>query len=359
MRQKTSYPVGGLLLVAALGLTACGQNSGKNEHAAKTATAPATQSMPVSDAQLVIYTSRSEQLIKPIAEAYTQATGVKVAFVSDKEGPLMERLAAEAENTPADVFMTVDAGNLWQASQKGLFAPIESKTLLANIPAHLRDPNNQWFGLSIRARTIFFNKDKVKAEQLSSYQALAGEQWKGKLCLRTSKKVYNQSLVAMLAAEDGAEKTEKMLKGWVGNLAAPVFPDDTKLLEAIAAGQCDVGIANTYYYGRLLEKNPNLNVGVFWANQAGKGVHVNVSGAGVTKYAKHKEEAVKFLEWLSSSQAQGLFADVNLEFPANPAIKANTLVTNWGTFKQNLINVSEAGAGQAEAVKLMDKAGYQ
>lgn len=357
MYQKLSNRVGAALLFSALGLTACGENSGDKQ---KTATSTTNHSTTIAnDAQLVIYTARSEQLIKPIVEAYTKATGVKVAFVSDKEGPLMERLSAEAENTPADIFMTVDAGNLWQASQKGLFAPVESKTLLANIPAHLRDPGNQWFGLSIRARTIFFNKDKVKPEQLSTYQALAGDQWKGKLCLRTSKKVYNQSLVAMLNAEEGAEKTEKMLKGWVNNLAAPVFPDDTKLLEAIAAGQCEVGIANTYYYGRMLDKTPNINVGIFWANQNAKGVHVNVSGAGVTKYAKHKEEAVKFLEWLSSDQAQGMFADSNFEFPANSKIKPNTLVTNWGSFKQNMINVSEAGAGQAEAVKLMDKAGYQ
>ena len=150
-----------------------------------------------------------------------------------------------------------------------------------------------------------------------------------------------------------------MVQGWVANLATPVFPDDTKMLEAIASGQCEVGIANTYYYGRLLEKNPNLNVGIFWANQKAKGVHVNVSGAGVVKNAKHSVQAVKFLEWLSSDKAQGMFADSNLEFPANPSIQPKTLVANWGAFKQDVINVSQAGAGQVEAVKLMDKAGYQ
>ena len=163
----------------------------------------------------------------------------------------------------------------------------------------------------------------------------------------------------MLAEQNGVEKTEQMVKGWMGNLAAPVFPDDTKLLEAIAAGQCEVGIANTYYYGRLLEKNPNLNVGIFWANQKTSGTHVNISGAGVVNHAKHKEAAVKFLEWLSSSKAQGMFADANLEFPVNPEVKPNTLVNQWGSFKPNLINVSQAGKGQVEAVKLMDRAGYQ
>lgn len=356
-RGYASWAVASALMV----LSGCGQNAAESKPASapKAAEAKAPAAPVPADAQLVIYTARAEQLIKPIVEAYSQETGVKVAFVSDKEGPLMERLSAEGANTPADVLMTVDAGNLWQASQKGLFAPIDSKTLQANVPAHLRDPNNQWFGLSIRARTIFFNKDKVKPEQLSTYQALADDSWKGKLCLRTSKKVYNQSLVAMLMAQEGADKTEQTVKGWVNNLAAPVFPDDTKLLEAISAGQCEVGIANTYYYGRLLEKNPNLNVGIFWANQKDQGVHVNVSGAGVTKYAKHPEQAVKFLEWLSANKAQAMFADSNLEFPVNPVVQANTLVRHWGAFKQNPINLAQAGAGQAEAVKLMDKAGYQ
>jgi iron(III) transport system substrate-binding protein len=350
------------LLAVAVGtlcLVACGEKSAPKD-AAGAAEKPVVAAPAIpADAQLVIYTSRAEQLIKPIAQAYEKETGVKVAFVSDKAGPLMERLVAEGSNTPADIFMVVDAGNLWQASQKGVLQPIESAVLMANVPAHLRDPKNEWFGLSVRARTIFFNKDKVKAEQLSTYQDLASDKWKGKLCLRSSKTVYNQSLVAMLTADDGKEATEQTVKGWVANLAAPEFADDTKLLEAIAAGQCEVGIANSYYYGRLLEKNPNLDVGIFWANQKGKGAQVNISGAGVVKNAKHKPAAVKFLEWLSSEKAQGLFADSNLEFPVNAKIKPNSIVTAWGEFKQSQINVSQAGSGQADAVILMDKAGYK
>ncbi|MGL4768100.1 MAG: extracellular solute-binding protein [Formosimonas sp.] len=357
-KQPVFYTMTLAALSAAALLSACGDKPApaKTEAAKPAAAAPA----PIpADAQLVIYTARAEQLIKPLVQAYEQQTGVKVAFVSDKEGPLMERLAAEGANTPADVFMTVDAGNLWQAAQKGLLQTVDSKTLQANIPAHLRAPDNQWFGMSVRARTIFFNKDKVKPEQLSTYQDLADAKWKGQVCLRTSKKVYNQSLVAMLTAQDGADKTAATVKGWVANLAAPVFADDTKLLEAIDAGQCAVGIANTYYYGRLLEKNPNLKVGIFWANQKGSGVHVNVSGVGVVKHAKHREQAVAFLEWLSSDKAQGMFADANMEYPANPKIKPNSIVSQWGEFKGNVINVDKAGAGQADAVMLMDKAGYQ
>lgn len=309
--------------------------------------------------EVVVYSSRGEQLIKPILEAYKKETGVNVKLVSDKEGPLMERLRAEGSNTPADILMTVDAGNLWQASNMGLLKAVSSPTLSANIPAHLRDPKNQWFGLSVRARTIFFNTQKVKPAQLSSYEDLADPKWKGRLCLRTSKKVYNQSLVAMFLAEHGPVKTERIVKGWMNNLATDVFPDDTKMLEAIGAGQCDVGIANTYYYGRLMKKSPNLPIGIFWANQAGKGVHVNISGAGVTRYAKNEKGAVKLLEWLSSPRAQNLYADVDMEFPANPKVKPAAEVAAWGPFKSSLINVANAGTRQAQAVMLMDRVGYK
>ncbi|PRC95282.1 extracellular solute-binding protein [Solimicrobium silvestre] len=316
-------------------------------------------SLTASAEQVVVYSARNEQLIKPLFDAYTKQTGVQIKFVTDKEGPLMERLKAEGKQTPADIFMTVDAGNLWQAAQMDLFQPLTSSTLTANIPAHLRDTNNQWFGLSIRARTIFFNTKQVTPASLSTYEELADPKWKGKLCLRTSKKIYNQSLTAMLIAEHGAIKAEQIVKGWVSNLATPVFSDDTKMLEAIAAGQCEVGIANSYYYGRLMDKWPTLPIGIFWANQNNGGVHVNISGAGVTKFAKNPTGAQKLLEWLSSSQAQNLYTDGAMEFPANPAIPADPRLVKWGPFKQNLINVSKAGELQAEAVKLMDRAGYK
>lgn len=309
--------------------------------------------------EVVVYSARNEQLIKPLFEAFTKQTGTKVKFVTDKEGPLLERLKAEGANTPADMLITVDAGNLWQAAQANLLSPINSKVLDANIPEHLRDPAKNWYGLSVRARTIFFNPKKVRATELSSYEDLAEPKWKGRVCLRTSKKVYNQSLVAMLISEHGAEKAEKIVKGWVANLATDVFPDDTKLLEAIAAGQCDVGIANTYYYGRLIEKKKDLSLSLFWANQATKGVHVNVSGAGITKHAKNPQAALRLMEWLSSDKAQNLFTDLDYEYPANPAVKADPVLQGWGNFKQNLINVNKAGELQVEAVKLMDRAAYK
>jgi iron(III) transport system substrate-binding protein len=271
----------------------------------------------------------------------------------------MERLKAEGANTQADLLLTVDAGNLWQAANMGLLKPARSAVLDANIPAHLKDPDNQWFGLSIRARTIVYNTEKLKPAALSTYEDLADPKWQGKLCLRTSKKVYNQSLVAMMIAEKGEAETEKVVKGWVGNLATDVFPDDTKLMEAIAAGQCEVGIVNTYYYGRLMEKKPNLPLALFWPNQKTNGVHVNVSGAGVVKHSKNEKGAVQLLEWFSSGKGQRMFADLNMEYPANPSYKPDPLVASWGEFKHNLINVAKAGELQSAAVRLMDRARYK
>ena len=312
---------------------------------------------------VVVYSARNEQLIKPLFDAYTRDTGVQIKFITGGEGPLMERLKSEGQNTPADIFLTVDAGNLWQASQLELLRPTRSETLQDNVPAHLRDPGNEWFGLSVRARTLVYNTNKVTPADLSTYEDLADPKWKGRLCLRTSKKVYNQSLVAMMLTEHGEPKTEAIIKGWVSNLATAPFPDDTKAMEAVANGQCDVTVVNTYYYGRLMEKNPNLPLAIFWPNQnlssTDAGVHVNISGAGVTRYAKNPAGAQKLIEWLSSEKAQNLYADKNMEYPVNPRVKPTEAVAAWGSFKSNLFNVKEAGSLQTRAVKLMDRAGYK
>lgn len=309
--------------------------------------------------EIVVYSARNEQLIKPLFDLYKKEAGVDIKFVTDKEGPLMQKLKTEGANGPADVLLTVDAGNLWLAANEDLLKPVKSSVLTKNIPAHLRDPKNRWFGMSVRARTIFYNKEKVKPSELSTYEDLASPKWNKRLCLRTSNKVYNQSLVAMMIAELGEKKTEEIVSGWVKNLATDVFPDDTKMLEAIDAGLCDVGIANTYYYGRLLNKKPDLKVGIFWANQKAKGVHVNISGAGVTKFAKNEKGAIKFLEWLSSDKAQNLLVDEDLEYPANSKVKPSAKLLAWGSFKPNFINVSKAGELQASAVKLMDRVQYK
>ena len=316
-------------------------------------------SSPVIADELVVYSARNEQLIKPLFDAYTKATGTNIKFVTDKAAPLLVRIKAEGKRTPADLLITVDAGNLWRAAQDGVLQAISSKVLNRNIPRHLRDPGNQWYGLSVRARTIVYSTDRVKVADLSTYEDLGSKKWKGRLCLRTSKKVYNQSLVAMMIARLGVKNTEQIVRSWIGNLATKVFSNDTSLIKAIIAGQCDVGIVNTYYYGRLVKKQGKIPVALFWPNQKDRGVHVNISGAGVIRYAKHPRAAVKFLEWLSSSKAQNLFADKNMEYPVNPKVAPHSSVASWGKFKQDRINVSRAGKLQKQAVKLMDRARYR
>jgi iron(III) transport system substrate-binding protein len=309
--------------------------------------------------ELVVYSERREPLIQPIFEAYARETGIKVTWLNDAAPVLIERIAAEGAATRADLFMAVDAGNLWQAAERGILAPIQSPKLEAAIPSNLRDPDGRWFALSQRARTIVHSTERVKPEELSTYEALADPKWKGRLCLRSSKKVYNQSLTATLIARSGAEQAESVVQGWVANLAAPPFADDTLLAQAIAAGQCDVGIINTYYLGRLLKDDPAFPVTVFWPNQADAGVHVNISGAGIVAQSDNKAEAQALLEWLASDATQREFARLNFEFPAKPGIDVDPVVAAWGPFKPDPLNVVEAGRRQAEAVMLMDRAGWK
>ncbi|SDV09857.1 extracellular solute-binding protein [Pseudomonas mucidolens] len=308
--------------------------------------------------EVVVYSSRIDELIKPVFDAYTKKTGVQVKFITDKEAPLMQRIKAEGENATADLLLTVDAGNLWQAEQMGILQPFTSKVIHDNIPMQYRASSHAWTGLSLRARTIAYSTKRVKPGELTTYEALADKQWEGRLCLRTSKKVYNQSLTATLIETHGATKTEKIIKGWVNNLSTDVFSDDTALLEAIDAGQCDVGIVNTYYYGRLHKQKPDLGVKLFWPNQGDRGVHINLSGIGLTKYAPHPEAAKAMVEWMTTPEAQKIFADVNQEFPANPAVQPSAEVAAWGKFIADTLPVEVAGKRQAEAIRLMDRAGW-
>ncbi|MFC6205361.1 MULTISPECIES: extracellular solute-binding protein [Psychrobacter] len=308
---------------------------------------------------VTIYSSRNEQLIKPLLDKYTEESGVKIELVTDKTGPLMARLQAEGKNTPADMLLTVDAGNLWQAAEQGLLQPVTSSVLETNVPAKYRDPKGLWTGLSLRARTIFYDPSKVEASQLSTYADLADPKWKGKLCLRTSNSVYNQSLVASMIENLGEEKTEQVIRGWVANLATDVFSDDTSMLEAVAAGQCEVAVANSYYYGRLFDEKPDFPVQIFWANQDTSGTHVNISGAGVIANSDNPSGALKLMEWLSSDAAQGIYASSDKEFPVKEGVDKSELLKSWGEFKQDSINVQKFGSLQTKAIQMMDKAGYK
>jgi len=310
-------------------------------------------------AEVVVYSARSSQYGPETAfEAFTKKTGIQVKTFGGNSSELFERLRAEGDKTPADVLITVDAGNLWNAARSGLLSKVDSPELLANVPANLRDPEGRWFGLTMRARTIMYSTKRVKPEELSTYEALGDPKWKGRLCLRTSTYIYNQSFLATMIKRLGEAKTEQIVHSWVAN--EPILINgDTKILEAIAAGQCDVGLVNTYYLARLVAKDPSFPVAPFWANQQTTGTHINISGAGVTAHAKNRASAVKLLEFLSSPEAQQMFADGNFEYPVNPHASPSPVLARWSKFKADDINVAAAGEFQAAATRLADRAGYR
>ena len=315
--------------------------------------------------KLVLYTSRNTDLIQPVTDLFEKLhSKIKVDIYTSSAGLLIEKLKSQADKPQADLLITVDAGNLWAAQQANLLAPISSAIIDKNVPAHYRDPSGYWFGVSIRARTIMYNSKLIKPSQLSTYEQLAESTWKKKLCLRTSKKVYNQSLVTMLIEKHGKAHTLEIIKGWVNNLGAPVFSSDTKLIEALASGQCQIAIANTYYLARIIKNRINKHssdypVKIFWPNQHSSGVHVNISGIGLIKNSKNKENAVQFIEFLYSTEAQQLFSSLNLEYPVVEKVTNHPIVESWGKFKASKMPLGLAGKHQKNAIILMDQAKYR
>ncbi len=312
---------------------------------------------------VTVYSSRIEQLLKPTLDLYTQQTGVRVNLLTDRGGALTERLAAEGAASPADVLITVDMGVLWNAAQRGLLRSVDSPVLDANVAATFRDPGRHWWGMSKRERTMFYRAGRVDPVTLSTYEALAEPTWKGRLCLRTFKQTYTQSLVAMLIGQHGPEKAERIVRGWLQNLSTEVFTNDNALLRAIAQGQCDVGIANTHYYGRILAREPAFGeqVRLFWANQGpGQGgVHVNLSGAGVTRHAPNPEGARRLLEWLSTQETQRRYVHGTFESPVNPKTEPDPIVKAWGHYVASTMNAADIGSRQAEAIRLLDRVGHR
>ena len=307
---------------------------------------------------IVVYSSRNTQLIEPIFDAYSRETGNAISFITAGAGELIQRLDAEGALTKADVFLTVDVGMLWRAAEKGLLAPVESRTLRKNVPAHLRDTDGRWFGLSRRARVIVYASDRVDASELDSYRQLAEPQWKNRLCLTSGKEVYNQSLIAVLMERYGESDTEAMLKGWLSNLAARPFASDTAVLQAIEAGQCDVGIVNSYYFGRMQHNDPTVPIRIFWPDQGAGGVHENISGAAVTLHAPNPNKALDLVEWMSTREAQVLFAGLNMEYPVNPKVRPVRPVAKWGRFQSDERPIDRIGPLLDKATRLMLKAGY-
>jgi iron(III) transport system substrate-binding protein len=322
-----------------------------------------------SAAEVNVYSSRQEALIKPLLDKFTEQTGITVNLVTAKDDALLERLQREGVNSPADVLMTVDAGRLHRAKANGSTQAIESATLTAAIPETYRDPQGHWYGLSMRARPIMYVKGKVDPATLSTYEALADPAFKGKICIRSSSNVYNQSLAAAMIAANGAEATETWAKGMVANMARPPQGGDRDQIKAAAAGECDIAVANTYYLVGMLGSDDPAEVaaaeamGVFWPNQDGqgdgRGVHVNVSGAAVTASAKNKEQAVKLIEFLASPESQKWYAESNGEYPVRSDAGTSAVLEGWGPFKADAVNLETLGELNPEALKLMDRAGWK
>lgn len=312
-----------------------------------------------------VYSARKEKLIKPLLDRFTAETGVEVNLITGKADALLKRLQVEGQNSPADVLITTDAGRLHRAKEAGLTQAVESEKLTQLVPVSFRDGEGHWVGLSLRSRPILYVKGKVKPEELSTYEALADEKWKGRICIRSSGNIYNQSLVASMIANDGVEKTEAWAKAFVQNFARPPKGGDRDQVKAAASGQCDIAVANTYYLASMLnskdeaQKEAASKVAVFWPNQAEKGAHVNVSGATVLAAAEHKKNAVALIEFLASDESQKWYAEANGEYPVRDGVAVSDTLKSWGEFKKDNLQLDQLGKLNPEAVKLMDRAGWK
>jgi iron(III) transport system substrate-binding protein len=312
-----------------------------------------------------IYSSRHYSTDQALYEAFAKATGIEVKLIEAEGDALIERIQAEGEASPADVFITADASRLARAVEAGLFQPIESEALEQAIPENLRDPDGLWFGLSSRVRAIVTAKDRVDPAEIATYEDLADPKWRGRICVRSSSNVYNQSLVASMIATNGLEAAESWAEGIVANMARKPQGGDTDQIKAVAAGECDVAIVNHYYLARLIASDKAADnkvaaaVDIIFPNQEGRGAHANVSGGGVAANAPHKEAAVAFLEFLATPEAQSSFAEGNQEFPIVDGVKLSPVLEKWDAFRTDDVNVSAYGENNAEALKAMDRAGWQ
>jgi iron(III) transport system substrate-binding protein len=320
---------------------------------------------PAQADEVNVYSARKEALILPLLEKFKAESGISFNLITAKEDELLKRLEAEDRATPADVFITTDAGRLQRAKDAGVLRAVDNPVLKARIPQNLRDQEGYWFGLSQRARIIFYAKDRVDPSELSTYEALSDPRWHERVCIRSSGNIYNQSLVASMIEADGVEKTEAWARGLVANLARKPAGGDTDQLRAAAAGQCDIAVANTYYYGRLASSDKEADqkvasaLGVFWPNQADRGAHVNVSGAGITLHAKHPEAAERLLEFLVNAESQTWYGEVNNEYPVVTDAQTSELLKSFGEFKSDSLNLSRLGENNRAAVQLMDRAGWR
>ena len=316
-----------------------------------------------ADEEVNVYSARHYDTDMALYEQFTERTGIKVNLIEGGSDALIERIVNEGEFSPADMLITVDAGRIWRAQEKGIFQAVDSTTMNERVPANLRSSDGFWYGLSKRARVIVFNKQRGLPIAVERYEDLANPALKGQVCMRTSSNIYNLSLMSALIEAAGETAAESWATGVVRNFARSPQGNDTAQLKAVAAGECGITIANTYYLGRILgsekaqDKAIAANLGVIFPNQGDRGSHVNISGAGITKYAPNKDNAVLFLEYLTSDFAQKLFAEGNNEYPILGA--ASGPVATLGDFKEDTLDVQVLGLRQAQAVKVYDRAGWQ
>ncbi|MEH6494707.1 MAG: Fe(3+) ABC transporter substrate-binding protein [Pseudomonas marincola] len=311
-----------------------------------------------------LYSYRQEKLIRPILNEFEKDTGIKVNVVFAKKG-MLQRLKSEGMNSPADAILTVDISRLMSHKQAGVLQAISSDKISDNIPSQYRDPAGFWFGLTVRSRVVFFAKDRVKASDLSSYEDLADPKWKGRICVRSSTNVYNQSMLAAMIAHLGSPAAEKWAAGIKENLARKPQGGDRDQIKAAAAGECDIAIGNTYYYGKMQnskdasQTDAAKKVAMFWPNQNDRGAHVNISGVAVTKASKNKENAIKLIEFLSSDKAQKFYASSNYEYPVKAGVELDGTVASWGEHKFDAIGLDKVAEQQVEAVKIFDRVGWR
>ncbi len=313
-----------------------------------------------------IYSSRHYQTDEALYSGFTKKTGIKVNRIEAGEDALVERIRNEGARSPADVLITVDAGRLWRAQEMGLFQPVKSALLESRIPQSFREPGGQWFGFSMRARVIAYNKAKVEPAEVKSYEALAQPKWNDRICVRSSTNIYNLSLMGALIDRLGEAKAQEWARAVQENMARAPKGGDTDQLKAVAAGECDIAISNHYYYARLArsskpdEKAVAEKIGIVMPTLAGSGTHVNISGAGVLKHAPHRDAAVAFLEYLASDEAQRYFADGNNEWPVvSSARVVNPVLNSLGEFSYDPINVAVLGRNQPLAQKIFDRVGWK
>lgn len=316
-----------------------------------------------ADGEVNIYSYRQPFLIQPLLDAFAAETGVKANVIYAKKG-LGERISAEGANSPADVLLTVDIGRLDGAKQLGITQPVVSDVVNENIPAEFRDPEGHWVGLTNRARIIYASKDRVSQDSIT-YEELADPKWKGKICTRSGQHVYSIGLIASMVAHHGAEKTEEWLVGVRGNLARKPAGNDRAQVKSIFAGECDISIGNTYYMGKMEtnEKDPEqkdwaASVRILFPNVEGRGSHVNLAGIVLAKHAPNKDNAVKLIEFLSSADAQKIYAETNFEYPVTPGVDVSDRVKGWGELKKDALSLDDIAKNRKTASELVDKVGF-